>query len=236
MSPCPGDRHGERGSAYIIALLVLVVLTILGLALATISQTEVQIGANEVMSHRVLYGAEAGIQAALAHMLTVNSTVEATTVPEIEQLAFTLPEDRLTVDDAGLLGLINPAVSGVRYAERVRVAPFAAIRTAFCDMCPAGVGDVQLYNTNYATVSTAQRVSWTGNDDDPYDGVNDPAMIATHAQKQLYVNLGIQPWWEPRPEAAGGSAPGRSEHLGEIVQETHGGYTPPPSEEEDGTP
>jgi Tfp pilus assembly protein PilX len=52
--------RGERGSAYLIALLALTVLTILGLALVLITQTEVQIGANERTLNRDFYAADAG--------------------------------------------------------------------------------------------------------------------------------------------------------------------------------
>jgi hypothetical protein len=52
-------RHrGESGSAYIIALLVLVVLTIIGLALTLITQTEVAIGSNERDALRTFYATD----------------------------------------------------------------------------------------------------------------------------------------------------------------------------------
>lgn len=62
----------EEGSAYIVALLVLVVLTIMGMALAMITQTEVQVGANERLINRVFYSAEATINVAIARLLVTN--------------------------------------------------------------------------------------------------------------------------------------------------------------------
>jgi hypothetical protein len=212
------DRRHESGSAYIIALLVLVVLTILGLSLTVISQTEVQIGANEVMTHRSLYGAEGGLNLALARVLTVNSSVSNATVPAVVPMAFTIPEQRLGVTDDGVMQAINPVVSGVRFAERVTVSPFVPIRDSFCDMCPAGEGDVQLVNVNHAVVATAQRVSWSGADEDPFDGQDDPP-VATHAQKQLYVMIGLQPWHPPRWESIADE-----EQTQEIVQKTMGRF------------
>ena len=61
--------RGESGSAYILVLLVLVVLTILGLSLSFMTQTEMQIGANERVTTRVFYAADSAINAALANVL-----------------------------------------------------------------------------------------------------------------------------------------------------------------------
>ncbi len=66
-APPTGPR--EAGSAYIVALLALIVLTLVGLALALITQTEMQIGANERTIQRVLYHADSGIAAATAKAL-----------------------------------------------------------------------------------------------------------------------------------------------------------------------
>jgi len=64
-------RAGEAGSAYIIALLALVVLSILGLGLALITQTEMQVGAGEMTYQRLLYSADSGtargVASAFAH-------------------------------------------------------------------------------------------------------------------------------------------------------------------------
>jgi len=59
----------EAGSAYILVLLALVVLTILGLSLSFMTQTEMQIGANERVTTRVFYAADSAVNAALANVL-----------------------------------------------------------------------------------------------------------------------------------------------------------------------
>jgi Tfp pilus assembly protein PilX len=63
---------GESGSAYVLVLLVLLVLTLLGLVLAFITQSEVEVGANERTVNRVFYGAEAGVTAAVTNLLIAN--------------------------------------------------------------------------------------------------------------------------------------------------------------------
>ena len=63
----PDHRRAEAGSAYLAILLVLVVLTILGLSLAVITQTEVLIGGSEKQATRQLFAAGSGVELAAAH-------------------------------------------------------------------------------------------------------------------------------------------------------------------------
>ncbi|MBP9145269.1 MAG: hypothetical protein KBF21_19110 [Thermoanaerobaculia bacterium] len=63
------DRRSEAGSAYLATLLVLVVLTILGLSLAVVTQTEVLIGGSEKQATRQLFAAGSGVELAAAHEL-----------------------------------------------------------------------------------------------------------------------------------------------------------------------
>lgn len=68
-------RPGERGFALVLAILSLMLLTFLGLTLATTTSTELQIATNYRWSQQALYNAEAGIEAArviLAKAATVN--------------------------------------------------------------------------------------------------------------------------------------------------------------------
>ncbi len=51
----------EQGSAYVVTLLALVVLTILALSLTLLTQSEMQIGTNERIVQRIFYAADAGV-------------------------------------------------------------------------------------------------------------------------------------------------------------------------------
>lgn len=186
----------EAGSAYLVALLVLIVLSILGLSLALVSQTEMQIGANELTSHRALYGAEAGVQMAISRVLTVNSSVDNATVPSVTPMTFVVPETRMTLDTSGNAVAIPFGSETNHFAERVEVSPFVPIRDSYCDLCPAAEGDVQLENVNHALVATSDRLSWTGNNTTP-----DTTVASRGATKQLFLMVGIQPWWPPQWEA-----------------------------------
>jgi hypothetical protein len=70
----PAPPRSQEGSAYIVALLVLVVLTVMGIGLAMITQTEVQVGANERMVNRIFYAADATISVTAMRMIVTNDT------------------------------------------------------------------------------------------------------------------------------------------------------------------
>jgi hypothetical protein len=59
-----GTRSEERGFALVLAILALMLLTFLGLTLATTTSTELQIATNFRWSQQALYNAEAGLEAA----------------------------------------------------------------------------------------------------------------------------------------------------------------------------
>jgi hypothetical protein len=59
-----GRRREERGFALVLAILSLMLLTFLGLTLATTTSTELQIATNYRWSQQALYNAEAGLEAA----------------------------------------------------------------------------------------------------------------------------------------------------------------------------
>ena len=59
-------RGQEHGSAYIAALLVLVLLTIFGMSLVLITSTERQIGTNQRTISRMFYNADSGTAVAIA--------------------------------------------------------------------------------------------------------------------------------------------------------------------------
>jgi PilX N-terminal len=62
--PCARTRPDERGFALVLAILSLMLLTFLGLTLATTTSTELQIATNYRWSQQALYNAEAGLEAA----------------------------------------------------------------------------------------------------------------------------------------------------------------------------
>lgn len=103
-------RAGEEGSAYLIALLVLVLLTVIGLSLAFVTQTEMEIGANERVIQRIFYAADGGIAIATARVLVTSDHREA---------VYDLSEPGTTLDIRNVLNL----------------APVVPISDAPCNLC-----------------------------------------------------------------------------------------------------
>lgn len=132
-------RGRQRGSAYLVALLALVVLTIVGLALALVTQTELELGSNERTLNRVFYAADSGISTSIARALVTKDTTGRTIVfPEP-------PEDNRIVT----------------FEERVETSPFYPILDSPCNLCEindAGSYASRAYRkTTYAVTSRATR-------------------------------------------------------------------------------
>jgi len=129
-------RHREVGSAYIVTLLALVVLTIVGLSLSLISQTERELGVNEVNTQRIFYAANSGLGASTARALGLNNYNRLTYISE----------------PAGVQGSTQQA------ADRVQVSCFHEVSDS-----PANATelDVPLKNVHYVLTATAQRAFWS---------------------------------------------------------------------------
>ena len=98
-------RNYEAGSAYIIALMVLVVLSIIGLGLALVTQTEMQIGSGERTLQKVFYASDTGIQAAIARAIVNKDLAEFTFVlPDKENTLFGFEHE---VTDSAFIPIMN---------------------------------------------------------------------------------------------------------------------------------
>lgn len=137
-APAPRRRPSEAGSAYLVAILALVVLTIAGISLALITQTEMQIGANEKMIERSFYAADSGIALSTARTLVERRGAWS---------------DFYSIDD--------PEGYGLRLEHLVDVSPFFPIASGPCNLCNiANAGQYGAHNfqrTNHAVTSTAVR-------------------------------------------------------------------------------
>ena len=80
----PGRRHAQyrnqRGSVLMIALFVMIVLSLLGVALLTLSGTEHNIAYNALWSEGAFTAADAGVQTGL-NQLSANSTTSIAAIP-----------------------------------------------------------------------------------------------------------------------------------------------------------
>lgn len=158
----------QAGSAYIAALLVLVVLTVIGLSLALITQSEMQIGANERVQQRMFYAANSGIAASTARALT-NADYSSTTY---------------RLGDIGGSFTVPSSAPFVRPGFDVEVSPFLPILESPCHLCEinqTGTYSERSFRAiNHAVTAVAiRRQGPTG---------------TTLAQKTLSSMIEVQPW------------------------------------------
>lgn len=69
-----GYRDRERGSVFIVALMVLVMLTVIGLSLALVTETEMLIGGNEQVINETFFATETGLSAGISQLMVANAT------------------------------------------------------------------------------------------------------------------------------------------------------------------
>jgi type IV pilus assembly PilX-like protein len=167
-------RSSEAGSAYVITLLALVVLTILALSLALVTQTEVQVGANEKTVNRTFYAADSGLGISVAEILANHDYSGRTVI--------------LNKVSVGAGSALSTSV-----ADRVTISPAIQINQYPCNWCPQNQGGQQFFVTTYAISSTAQRVAWSGSDDPP-------ASATVLGQKTVRAMIEVQPW-KPQTDA-----------------------------------
>lgn len=137
-------RPAEAGSAYTIALLVMVVLTIFGMTLTLMTQTEVQIAANERMTNRTFYAAESGLHASIARVLASN---------DCSGYAYNFSDDTMAATDAEV-------------GARVDVSPVIPIKASPCPLCQINQGE-RYYAANHQLQSMARRMRNVNDGADP---------------------------------------------------------------------
>ncbi|MGE0638751.1 MAG: hypothetical protein AB7G12_04380 [Thermoanaerobaculia bacterium] len=126
----------EEGSAYLTVLLLLVVLTIVGLSVAVITQSEVFIGGNEKQSTRQLFAAGSAAQISAAYELVSH-------------------------DPAGrrfTIGQRNENILGTTttIGDRVCTTPMLPLHAAACNLCLLNE-DNEFAAVQYGVTSTALR-------------------------------------------------------------------------------
>jgi hypothetical protein len=127
---------GERGSVYLFVLLGLLVLTIVGLSLVVVTQTEAQIGGAEKTAVREMYAAESGLHIQVGLHFVKQNPAGA----------------RFILDES----TADQTIAGIR--QVVDVSPFYPIYAGPCALCSVNVGSEQRYYVNnYAVNSEALR-------------------------------------------------------------------------------
>jgi hypothetical protein len=131
-------RRRETGSAYLVVLLVLVVLSLLGLTLALLTQTEMQIGANERTIQRVFYASDTGIEMAVMKALVEGGYKGG--IVELKQG----PTGGYLVPDLG---------------QKVELSHFVPLDGDVpCDLCQINQGN-EYYKVNHALTVIGERTA-----------------------------------------------------------------------------
>jgi hypothetical protein len=163
-------RRGERGAALVIAILVLAILTVIGIALMLVTSTESRIAANEWSVNRAFYGSDAGIRWATAEMVNPQTflTRPEFTASPFGSVLFQLPSHRnsaagffagdptesdiqVRVQTPSILGrrlyvggVINAGTGKAQYVYAYEVRATAAQNDTFLQYSKTLVSDIEM--------------------------------------------------------------------------------------------
>lgn len=154
----------ERGSAYIISLMAMVVLMIIGLSLSVVTQTEMQISSNEKTIEETFYSADSGVAIGTARALTRSG-----------QDPFTF---RMNQEDRA---------QDFHLANRVNVSPFLSIQVSPCALCEINQGPQRKSLVNHAVSAQSERIGWTG-------AGPPPTSAKVVARRTVSLMVELQPW------------------------------------------
>jgi hypothetical protein len=161
----PTDLRREAGSAYIVTLLALVVLTILALALTLVTQGEVQIGGAEKTVNRLFYSTDSALSLAAPKIIFNDPAVDD----------FILNRTQ-----------IGSGTNSANVADRLTIGAPVPVDIYHSDKSIAAMGKEEFFQTSHTAAARAERISWKGN------GL--PDVTATvEGSKILTVQILIQP-------------------------------------------
>lgn len=141
----PASRFAERGSLFLIALITMLVLTLVGLSLAVVTETEMILGSNEWTTNETHYAAEAGLNVQLAQLLVVGDPFP---VP------LALPS-------------YTPQNSGKKIGFDVRNSGLSRVADGPLPLSTANEGRSEINYGYYFMASRAQRTAWPVANDVP---------------------------------------------------------------------
>ena len=157
-------RKSERGSAYIISLMAMVVLMIIGLSLSVVTQTELQISNNAKAIETTFYSADSGVALGTAKALTRTGQ---------NPFVFLMNQEDREQD--------------YHLANRVNVSPFLAIQAGACALCEINQGGNKKQVVNHAVSALSERVGWSGTG-------GPPATAEVVSRRSVSVMVELQPW------------------------------------------
>ena len=164
-SIAPRDR--ERGSAYLIALMALFLLTILGISVSLVTQTEILSSSQERIIERTFYAAESGLEASIARALGEGNFGAVEHISRRIELA----REGETAPNEALMTV----------QERVQSSPFFCMGDTPCNLCSINQGS-QYVRRNHMVGANATRAGVLG------DGTEVPV-----GRKSLSAQVNVEP-------------------------------------------
>lgn len=166
----PRRLQHEEGSAYLVTLLLLIVLTLMGLSLALVTSTESQIGANERILERVFYTSDAGIGIAAARILVSSDYY------------YDIDDD---TNNSYILNETPTATTTPLVRSLVSVGPLLPLQVAPCNLCEinnsGAYRDSSFQRTNILLPSRGERET----------------LAESTALRRIAATIDVQPWRLP---------------------------------------
>ncbi|MEM8994357.1 MAG: hypothetical protein AAGF23_06140 [Acidobacteriota bacterium] len=153
-------RRQERGSMFLVALAALAILTVIGLSLAMVTETEMLLGANEWVITETHFAAEAGITTAVSKLLVSH---DLKPVDIVTQSFFSAS------DDPGYVGSSGDAPLSIdqdffRIGFDIKSSGLQPVSFGIMPYSKANEGAPdRFYGGYFNTIVRAQRTSWNGN-------------------------------------------------------------------------
>lgn len=145
--------RARRGSAFVLALMVLAVLTVIGLSVSLITETEMSIGETEKIQNEQFFASEAGLTAALSGLLVTNNTAPVNIV---------IPSQTMDRSRSNLQAGVDVQTSGFNWLTEGPL-PYTKIES--------------YVGTYYYTRALTRRTAWDKSEPVPTcDQINDVAL------------------------------------------------------------
>ena len=138
--------RNEQGSALLLALMAMVFLTVIGLSLAVVTETEMLIGTNEQVAEETFFAAEAGVATAVSQILED---------ADLQPRSFALQARQ------------GDAVRTVGDRTLGYVVEYTSIYPVAFDLSPYSDLDQELYSVFFYTRVRARRMAWPQTSDVP---------------------------------------------------------------------
>lgn len=135
----PPTSPRESGSAYVVVLIALLLLSIMALTLAMVTRTEALLGNNERNAARTLAAADMGVNVAVAKALVI---------PDNRPF-------RMSVADP-----VGPG-AGVLVRQEIAVTPLTPLRVGPCDLCMVNQGS-EFFRVDHSVEVEVERLAAAG--------------------------------------------------------------------------